>query len=260
MERRFPVVVEKIDKNGSKHIVDHNCPKCGGKGYIPGYEFIDGARCWKCNATGSFPHRYIERTAEYEKVLADKRNAKARKTNLAERPAFFERNGFNAEGITYVVAGNTFDIKDELKALGAKFNNYIKWHLPYRPDGYTVVEMNYQECFFENEVAGLHWNDNVGALLEKKMPVIERPQLSYIGTVGDKVTLELTQVSCFVFDSNFGISCINVFKDDNGNKIVWKTSYRVADDGKQVTLKGTIKEHNLFREEKQTILIRCKVI
>jgi len=28
------------------------CGKCGGTGYLPGYEHVDGARCWGCRASG----------------------------------------------------------------------------------------------------------------------------------------------------------------------------------------------------------------
>lgn len=28
------------------------CGKCGGTGYLPGYEFIDAARCWGCETSG----------------------------------------------------------------------------------------------------------------------------------------------------------------------------------------------------------------
>lgn len=260
MTKRFPVIVEKIDKNGSKHILDCNCPKCGGTGYIPGYEYIDGARCWKCDATGNYPHRYIERTNEYERVLAERRMAKERAKNLARRSEFLEKNGFDTNGVTHVVVGKAFDKKDELKALGAKFNPYIKWHLPFKPEGFVTVEMNVQECFNESGTAQLMWNENAWELVEKKAPVVERPQLNYVGTIGEKVTLELTQVSCFTFESQFGTSYINVFKDSDGNKLVWKTGCRVANDGASVTLKGTIKEHNEFREEKQTVLTRCRAL
>jgi hypothetical protein len=262
MEKRFPVIVEKIDRNGSKHIVDHNCPKCGGSGYIPGYEHVDGARCWKCNATGHFAHRYIIRTPEYERKLAARRIERARIKNLAERPAFLEENGFNEDGITYVVVGNTYEIKDALKAMGAKFNGLIKWHLPFDPEDYTTVEMSVEECFHEEATGLLIWKsaDDLTALIEKKAPAIPVPETNYIGNVGDKITLELTQVACFIFDSKYGISYINKFKDIEGNVIVWKTSRRVANDGEKVTLKGTIKEHNVFRTEKQTILTRCKTL
>lgn len=262
MEKRFPVIVEKIDRNGSKHIVDHNCPKCGGSGYIPGYEYIDGARCWKCNATGHFTHKYIIRTPEYERKLAAKRIERARIKNLAERPAFLEKNGFNEDGITYVVVGDTYEIKDALKAMGAKFNEFIKWHLPFDPEGYTTVEMSVEECFHEEATGLLIWKSvsDLTALIEKKAPAIPVPETNYIGNVGDKITLELTQVACFMFDSKYGISYINKFKDTDGNIVIWKTGRRVANDGEKVTLKGTIKEHNEFRTEKQTVLTRCKTL
>lgn len=256
---KYELIVERIDKNGSKHILDRNCPKCGGSGYIPGYEYIDGARCWKCGATGYFEQRYVKHTEAYQAVLNAKKDAKKAKANMANRPAFLEKEGFSLEGITYVVVGDTFNIKDELKAAGAKFNAYIKWHFSTKPEQYECVEMTINECFTENNVHDLYWNEEAKSVLQAKMPATEKPLSNYVGVVGEKISLQLTQLSCHSFDGSFGTTYINIFKDDLGNKFVWKTSYCVAKDNEKVALKGTVKEHSEYKNEKQTVLTRCKI-
>lgn len=85
----------KIDKNGTKYYVDYRCPKCGGTGYLPGYEHIDSARCWKCGATGYFETRYKEYTPEYAKVLADRRIARARQGADQRNAKFLSKEGFD---------------------------------------------------------------------------------------------------------------------------------------------------------------------
>jgi hypothetical protein len=64
------------------------------------------------------------------------------------------------------------------------------------------------------------------------------------------------------------------FTDADGNVFVWKTTGSVGEDrtdnigrdyfykpenGESVKVSGTIKEHNEYRGEKQTVLTRCKV-
>lgn len=36
-------ILVKVDRNGTKHYQSKKCRKCGGKGYLFGYEHIDGA-------------------------------------------------------------------------------------------------------------------------------------------------------------------------------------------------------------------------
>lgn len=92
----------------------------------------------------------------------------------------------------------------------------------------------------------------------------------YIGEVGKKVELRVTFEYEAEYQTKFGWTSVYGFKDESGNKIVWKTSSvpMVLDKdgndvtigkGDKVTIKGTVKEHSEYREEKQTILTRCKL-
>jgi hypothetical protein len=101
---------------------------------------------------------------------------------------------------------------------------------------------------------------------------------NYFGNIGDKIQLELTIENRFSFEVCFGynFSWMNVykFKDNQNNTFIWKTQnvleyekkteyhtyleqYQIGD---KITLKGTIKEHSEYKDEKQTVLTRCKVI
>ena len=83
----------------------------------------------------------------------------------------------------------------------------------------------------------------------------------YLGNVGDKITCNVVITKRLCFDSMYGTCYIIIMKDNNGNILKWKTSkplntlYR---EGPETTVTGTIKEHEEYRGEKQTGLIRCK--
>jgi|GEM_PF-4893699 len=65
------------------------CGKCGGTGYLPGYEMIDGARCWGCMRRGYAPGVRMRSTKELDaKESADARRAAQQD---AERRARIER-------------------------------------------------------------------------------------------------------------------------------------------------------------------------
>lgn len=96
----------------------------------------------------------------------------------------------------------------------------------------------------------------------------------YIGNVGDKVSVKVTYLNSYTYSTNFGSSYIHLFSDDNGNIFKWSTNskleYTVKDNhsnysqwyyldkGATIQLSGKIKDHNEYRNQKQTVLTRCK--
>ena len=104
------------------------------------------------------------------------------------------------------------------------------------------------------------------AKAEEERIKAEKAKSQYIGNVGDKVELKAvykfsawyeTKAFCgYGMQTNY----IHTFKVGD-NTVVWKTTRGLGlEEETEVTLKGTIKELNEYKEEKQTILTRCKVI
>lgn len=97
----------------------------------------------------------------------------------------------------------------------------------------------------------------------------EKKISKYVGTVGEKLEIEVTYIGSPWFERpsfrGYGteICYIHTFKDANGNKLVWKTHSRGGEkdvnEGDKVVLSGIVKEHSEYKGEKQTSLIRCKV-
>lgn len=84
-------------------------------------------------------------------------------------------------------------------------------------------------------------------------------QSDFFGNIGDKIQLEnasINFVSCY--ETMYGVTHIYKIQKDNFT-FIWRTanSFENADN---VTVKGTIKNHNIFGGEKQTELTRCKII
>lgn len=83
----------------------------------------------------------------------------------------------------------------------------------------------------------------------------------HIGTVGQKkFQVQATLQAAPSFESQFGVTVIYRFVDEQGNVIVWKTGAGDGlDIGKRYSVVGTIKEHSEYKGTKQTVLTRCKV-
>ena len=83
----------------------------------------------------------------------------------------------------------------------------------------------------------------------------------YFGNVGDKVILDLIFKRSFEFFTIYGTKYIHSFNDEDDNIFIWSTTkYYDFEQNKKYLIKGTIKEHKLYKEKyKQTELIRCKI-
>lgn len=98
----------------------------------------------------------------------------------------------------------------------------------------------------------------------------ELAKLKYIGSVGDKIEIEVTLLRVFIFESVlYGTSYLHKMKDNEGNILIWKTSSRMGkmeddcftpvQEDETVTIKATVKLHQLYEQEKQTHVIRVKI-
>lgn len=128
----------------------------------------------------------------------------------------------------------------------------------------------------------------------RRIAEIEANRGQFVGAVGDKIQLEVTFINDFwyekpSFSRPWEMETIRgyVFKTDDGNTLIWKTTGSlgydsiVPDDAKtcnyidengkkhdwilpeygdRITIKGTIKEHQEYRNVNQTILNRVKWI
>lgn len=258
----------KVDRNGTKYYADNKCRKCGGNGYLNGYEHIDGARCWQCAATGIEPTYYWkEYTPEYAAKLAERRNKKAIKEAPERNRKFFKKNGFDDNGRAWVVIGKTFDIKNELKAAGAKFDIMFGWHFDRAENGFNCFEITVEDIGTKNDLEQWFFKDpcEIQAFITaKQAETAPKTASEFIGKCGDKFNGVLTFNGVSTYETHFTYygetHYIYKFTDGNGNTVVWKTSsFQEFTNGEKYTVKGTIKEHNEYKGDKQTTLTRCKI-
>lgn len=273
-----PVVV-KTYKDGSVRYHSDACPKCGGVGYLPGYEFIDGARCWKCGDTGYYPHEWVEKSEERVQKENEKRLAKLKAQAPEKNKAFLKANGFSKDGKTYLVLGDTYSVKDDLKKIGGKFDYIMGWHIPEDSIDYETIDVDINDVAYKNDIG--EWvfkpigdiDSFVKEVKEEhkkaKMPKRDSKNSEYVGNVGDKITVKATLKKEYTYETNYGYyggsSTIYNFEDEDGNILVWNTSSmpyvndRPIETGKKYEITGTVKDHKEYKGEKETVLIRCKI-
>lgn len=281
------MVYIKTDKNGTKYWADYTCQRCGGAGGSDKWA-LTGWTCYECGGSGesSKPTTWKEYTPEYQAKLDErrrKRDEARREKNIAEfeskLPELYKQRGADEQGNIFVVLGNTYPIKDELKSKGAKFDTLFGWYFAQDMEGYETVKI--EDCFNKYPANNsIGWKPEVyDKVKEAKTKKVEKESTSqYVGEIGERLDLDVTYTDYHSFERapmrGYGSDRtetvgIYKFEDKDGNVLVWTTTtwvvvkkgehYRDIEIGDKFHLRGTVSNHKVYREEMQTELKRCKV-
>ena len=171
----------KTDKNGTKYYHDYTCPRCAGAGQAEKWRYT-GLVCFECGGTGkrAVPKLVKEYTPEYWAKLEARRQAKAAKE--AEARAKYEaehaeeisaqraeanrrtfefrcaEHGCGKDGIGYVLTGNTYKAKDEIKKNGGIWL-FGRWICPVeiKGNGISAKRIDISEHI---SVGSNYWKDD----------------------------------------------------------------------------------------------------
>ena len=250
----------RIDRNGTKYWHETRCPKCGGTGYVP--YLIDNGICWRCGGNGISPYDYKEYTPEYAQKLADKRLEKARKAAPEKNKKFRASIGLNEDGSAWI-AVNKYAKGDDMKPLGARWTPRLGWFFKEEHEG--TFYMSGDELGVYDPYNGM-WslNPEIEKIVdEKRTALLPKSDSEYIGKVGDKLDIEAVFEREATYKTHYTYSgeTVHVLTFKAGkDTLVWKTgSWNELEKGKAYRVRGTVKEHNEYKGDKQTVLTRCKV-
>lgn len=130
-------------------------------------------------------------------------------------------------------------------------------HVSYRNAGYVASLISM-------------YNRDIEETARVERVIRERAESNFIGKVGEKLTVALKVTGQTNFSSQYGTTYLYKMADKNGNVVVWMaSSYNDAleanltdnKNGKETFLNvtGTVKEHKVYQNTKQTVLTRCKL-
>lgn len=255
----------RTDRNSTRYFIDYTCDRCGGKG---GWEGWPGFTCYECGGSGRSKGETIKvYTPEHEAKLAAQRQARAEKAQkereakaIAERSSKLEALGFGKEEDAYViyrVVGDTFSIKDELKALGCRFKPSVGWYAAAALDDHECQRMEEKEVLTDNIFIEWKSIDEVKPLWIENIRRFTESTSEWQGEVGGRLELKLHIDR--VFESSYvawgKTSYMYLMSDSEGNKYKWSTS-KWYKEGEDIHIRATVKEHSEYKGEKQTVLTR----
>ena len=175
-------------------------------------------------------------------------------------------NGFSEYGVTYLVLGNSYPIKDELKEAGFKFSPLLRWHGPEAnyvlPENCNYYELRYEDLFTWDEDSHTTFMKE-GA--REKIDLIFNPIVEsnsqFVGEIGERLRDIPMQVrNIGGFDSAYGYKWVYTFEDSDGNVYSWfTTSQQAVSVGMKCMVTGTIKAHVEYKSVFTTQLNRCVI-
>lgn len=245
------------------------CHRCGGTGWYARPDWI----CFNCNGN-KYETKKIRLYTDKEYAAYQKQKDRAAEKREQERNArhqkmkaeFKAKHGFNDKDESYLYYGETYSIKDTLKANGAVFDYILGWHSPEPiavPEGTFIKVMSFYDIYdldMESDVYCLLPEAKEKIEIATRIVDEEFANSEYVGTVGTKIELDVEVSSIGGYSSYYGDGHIYTF-NNNGNELVWFTASNPhMDEGKQYHIIATVKKHEEYKGTKQTTITRVKVI
>ena len=133
-------------------------------------------------------------------------------------------------------------------------------------DAKRAAKREAEQAKFDAERAEREAREKAEKEAEEARTKAEKAISQYVGGIGEKIEIKGSYVRTGAWEqkafSGFGTETmyVHTFKDADGNVFTWKTRNGVnLNYGEPVIVKGTVKNHSEYKDEKQTELTRCKI-
>lgn len=166
-----------------------------------------------------------------------------------------------------------FSTSNKQSALSVDVENVKKtiekmWNIQSRNDfEFNIVSALFEKGELKSEISNTHFGVASWAIWKAMFAQLEnnkseKKNSDYIGNIGERVVLNGMMKLLASFDTLYGYTYLYQIETEQGIA-KWFASNKclsLPEEGKQVTLKGTVKEHKEYKGVKETIVTRCKLI
>lgn len=272
-----------VDENTHKAYIEMPCPRCYGTGNYGPLSVFNGV-CYECqgarkirkhvkaytekeyNAYLNSQERARERKVEQAKAKRDALQANS-EANKAARLAEFGYNPENPQ-VYLVVGENSYEIKDQLKENGFRFDRDLGWyntHPEQVPAGFSLTSVPFDDLFdWDWFTRRISVKDDAKKVADAaKNAAAPKSNSEYVGEIKERLRdLQVVYVKSREVDGYYGVTTIYTFKTGE-NILTWFSSGKgLPQDinvGDSFLLTGTVKDHKEYNGVKQTVLTRCLV-
>lgn len=168
--------------------------------------------------------------------------------------------GFENGYIT-IFKGDTYNNLEWFQASPARYTRYWGWYFGSNQEIPADLPSDVEPMRLDWALVG---NDETGRLIPEDQikPIVEGLMFDeqpgeWVGSVGERLDLVLTVKRALDLESQYGRSTLHTMSDEAGNIYIWSTAAKHWEVGSVRHIRGTVKDHSIFRGQKQTVLTRC---
>ena len=169
--------------------------------------------------------------------------------------------GFGEAGFIWIFNGNTYENLDWFRESPCRFARTWGWYLPSSeelpsplPVDIEPIQLRWEQVSEDDQIFD---ESRLVAITDELR--YDNGTSEYVGEVGTKVDFYATCNTVMESETVYGTSYFHVFNGEDGNIYTWSTTSKCLQKDHTYHIKGTIKDHKMFRAQKQNILTRCRV-
>ena len=199
--------------------------------------------------------------SEYYKMYPEER--KVQQFNGKDSKVFTPKEvlGFQNGYIT-IFRGDTYKFLDWFKASNARYTNRWGWYVVSTeevpedlPVELTSLRLDWSLIGFEG--GNLKPEEEIKQAVEELLYANVKSNSKHMGSVGERIEVTVVVSATHSLENQYGTSTIHTMVDDNENEYIWITASKNWQKGTVKTIRGTVKEHKVYKGVKQTVLTRC---
>lgn len=179
---------------------------------------------------------------EYARAEAEAQARRRESWNIWKESALHDLTGVKSKEPTMPI-GRYFGIPLNRVPL-----SYMQW-LVYKAD---LCEIDAEES--------MHKVAFVAQWIRDNMQIAEITESNWVGEVGEKIEIDVTVDSVRTVNGYYGTTYLYKLIDTDGNDLTWFATRPALDGLTNIKIKGTVKKHDEYNGNKQTLLTRVKVI
>lgn len=175
--------------------------------------------------------------------------------NTNER-AYLEGNGFAVEARDVALSQAAIAWA---KALPERYDNNFLTNLKISA---SLEWADHKTVGILSALVGVYLREQEKIEINRVKAAVTVPS-QHVGVEGQRGLFPgLTITGVRTFDGDYGVRTLLSFLDSSGNKLTWWTGYAPdwAEQGAVVSVKGTVKKFDTYREEAQTVLTRVALV
>lgn len=169
--------------------------------------------------------------------------------------------GFENGYIT-LFKGDTYSNKEWFKTSVARYATIFGWYVASTdevpaplPAGIEPIRLDWEKI--QSEGDNTIPDSQIKQIVEEL--IYDTSLSQWQGEIGQRIEFDATCVRAFQIETYYGMSIMHTFEDNKGNIYLWTTSSKHLSEGDVYHVRGTVKEHSVFRGAKQTVLSRCAI-